>query len=887
VKEWPIRNMTNKPIKTLSSFALAGMALLICFSMLQKLALGVPLLLLKGYTVPILFGSGTGLLLGIWYLKLQQYSQRLRESEARFRVIFERAAVGIAQLDLEGHFLQVNQRLCEFLGYSHEEMLRSSMQEISDPRDLEASLRLRQKAISGEIDTYNLERRYRHKDGRLVWGQMIVSLVRSETGAPQYFISACKDITERKQAELDLRRERDFTDAILNTVASLVIVMDKQGHIVRFNRSCEELTGYRFGEIKDRYPWDFLLIPEDREPVRDVFQRLTAGHFPNQHQNEWIARDNTRYMIDWSNTALVDARGDITYIIATGINITERVKTERELLRVNERNRLLLDSAGEGIFGIDSEGNCTFVNRAGQEMLGFSNQELLDNNMHELTHHTRPGGLAYPAEECAILQALTGKEGVRVNDEVFWHKDGSSFPVEYSAFPFSEESKIAGAVVVFRNVADNRAMVRKMDYLATHDSLTGLANRYAFERRLRQAMESVAAEEAEHVLCYLDLDQFKVVNDTCGHVAGDELLRQLSTVLHKRVRQGDTLGRLGGDEFGVLLENCPMEDAMRVVDDLRSVVQEFRFVWEKKIFSIGVSIGIVAINTATESISTALSKADTACYAAKEAGRNRAHVYEPDDVDLVRRHGEMQWVSRIHQAFEDKRFFLRRQRIVNIDPNPARGECFEILIGLRDRDGHTIPPGAFLPAAERFNLMPTMDRWVVRTTLQWLGDSEFQLDTLVFFTINLSGTTLADDFFLQFLINEIKDSAVPASKICFEITETAAIANLQRATLFMTELKQLGCRFALDDFGSGMSSFAYLKNLPVDFLKIDGTFVRDISSDEVDRVMVEAINKVGHVMGLQTIAEHVENQETLHILKTIGVDYAQGYELGAPEPLDI
>ena len=879
--------MKNNPRLTLPLFALAGMILLSFLSMLQKLALGVPPLMLKGYAVPLLFGAAAGLLAGFWYLRLIRYAEHLRESESRFRAIFERAAVGIAQLDLNGHLLQVNRQLCDFLGYSRQELEGSSIQEISDPRDMNTSRRLLQQVISGEIDSYNLERRYLRKDGAVVWGQMIVSLVRSDSGEPQYFISACKDITERKQAESDLYRERDFTDAVLDTVASLVIVMDKDGHIVRFNRSCERLTGYNFDEIKQRYPWDFLLPPEAKDSVRQVFQRLTAGQFPNRHRNEWLARDGTRHLIDWSNTALTDAQDEVTYIIATGIDITEREKTQHELLRVSEHNRLLLDSAGEGIFGIDSEGSCTFVNRAGQEMLGFSREELLGNNMHVLTHHTRPDGAPYPAEECAIFQSFSENQGIRVNDEVFWHKDGSSFPVEYSAFPLHEDNNITGAVVVFRNVADNRAMVRKMDYLATHDSLTGLANRYAFERRLHQAMENLAAEKPEHVLCYLDLDQFKVVNDTCGHVAGDELLRQLSTVLQKRVRQGDTLGRLGGDEFGVLLENCPQEDAMRVVDELRTAVQEFRFVWESKIFSIGVSIGVVAINAETESISTALSRADTACYAAKEAGRNRVHVYEPGDIELVRRHGEMQWVSRIHQAFEDKRFFLRRQQIETIHSGTEPGECFEILIGLRGRDGNTIAPGAFLPAAERFNLMPTLDRWVTRTTLGWLGDTAFELDDLQFCTINLSGTTLADDLFLSFLIDEIKSSGVPPRKLCFEITETAAIANLQRATLFMGELKQLGCRFALDDFGSGMSSFAYLKNLPVDFLKIDGTFVRDISTDEVDRVMVEAINKVGHVMGLQTIAEHVESQEILDLLKAINVDYAQGYHLGIPEPLDI
>lgn len=429
----------------------------------------------------------------------------------------------------------------------------------------------------------------------------------------------------------------------------------------------------------------------------------------------------------------------------------------------------------------------------------------------------------------------------------------------------------------------------RLSYQATHDALTGLVNRREFERRLDKALWSAREEGRVHALCYLDLDQFKIVNDTCGHVAGDELLRQLTVLLQSKVRDADTLARLGGDEFGVLLDNCPLEQAKIVADLLRQTVKDFHFVWQEKSFVIGVSIGLVPINQDAGSLDVVLSCADAACYAAKDLGRNRVHLYRAEDGDLVQRQGEMDWVARITQAIEENRFRLYYQTIMPLQDEAHEGKHFEILLRLIDDHGDTVPPMAFIPAAERYNLMPSIDRWVVSTAFgqYWkifpeCKEMEGARHTC---TVNLSGPSLCDEYFLEFIKRQFVLYKVPYEHICFEITETAAITNLSKATNFISELRSHGCRFSLDDFGSGLSSFTYLKNMQVDYLKIDGSFVRDMVGDPMDAAMVSSINQVGHVMGLKTIAEFVENEAVLVKLREMGVDFAQGYCIEHPKPL--
>ncbi len=428
----------------------------------------------------------------------------------------------------------------------------------------------------------------------------------------------------------------------------------------------------------------------------------------------------------------------------------------------------------------------------------------------------------------------------------------------------------------------------KLSYQASHDMLTGLVNRREFEFRLERALGSAKNHGRTHVLCYLDLDQFKIVNDTCGHSGGDELLRQLTLLLHAKVRERDTLARLGGDEFGVLLENCSLETARDIAELLRQLVQDYRFVWNNKSFAVGVSSGLVVLNEESESVASVLSAADAACYAAKDRGRNCIHIYEPADSELLRRREEMQWVTRITRALEENRFVLYAQTIQPLGVQSESGMHFEILIRMLDENKvEMILPMAFIPAAERYNMMKNIDRWVISNAFIFLSDMILSspAGAINTYSINLSGASLSDESFLDFIKLQFDQQKVSPHNICFEITETAAILNLSVATEFMSELKKIGCRFSLDDFGSGLSSFSYLKNLPVDYLKIDGTFVKDMAEDPIDYAMVQSIHNIGHVMGLKTIAEFVENITVLNMLKDIGVDYAQGHWIGAPTPI--
>ena len=427
----------------------------------------------------------------------------------------------------------------------------------------------------------------------------------------------------------------------------------------------------------------------------------------------------------------------------------------------------------------------------------------------------------------------------------------------------------------------------RLVYQASHDALTGLINRREFEQRLARARLSALQQGREHALCYMDLDQFKVINDSCGHAAGDELLLQLALLLKHNLRERDTLARLGGDEFALLLENCTIQDALEVADTFRTEVQRFRFKWEDRIFSVGMSVGMVAIHQDSETAASLLSAADAACYVAKDRGRNQIHLYETRDGDLARHRGEMQWVTRIQRALEEDRLRLFWQEIRRTDGETGRGRHVELLLRMRDDNGSDILPMAFIPAAERYSLMPALDSWVIGETLRlcnrYLSARQGQQ---CLFAVNLSGSSLKDPVFRQKLLAQLQDNPATGPHLCFEITETAAIGNLGVVNDFIEAMRTFGCRFALDDFGSGLSSFTYLKNLQVDFLKIDGAFIRDIASNPIDRSMVEAVHRIGHQMGLKTVAEYVEADEILVILRQIGVDFVQGNGIHSPEPVE-
>lgn len=466
-----------------------------------------------------------------------------------------------------------------------------------------------------------------------------------------------------------------------------------------------------------------------------------------------------------------------------------------------------------------------------------------------------------------------------------YKKDGTTFWNEFEVTPIADENGwYTHWIAVQRDVTERKNAEAKLIYQSSHDELTGLVNRREFERRAELLLMSAATENITHTLCYIDLDQFKVVNDTCGHVAGDELLRQLGGKLSKLVRRGDTLARLGGDEFGVLIKNIGIDDATTLAASIRSAIEDFQYSYQAHSFRISASIGLVPIVDAQTPLTELLKNADAACYLAKDYGRNRIHVYSSNDEELSQRHGEMQWVTRIQHALSENRFCLYAQSIESL-----RGSDkvhYELLIRMKDIDGVIIPPGAFLPAAERYNLSVQLDKWVIEETCRLLFLNPSFLDSVDFISVNLSGHSLTDTSVLRFIISKFEQYSFDAQRFCFEITETAAISHIVIAEKFITELKALGCRFALDDFGSGLSSFGYLKSLPVDYLKIDGMFVKDMIEDKVDYAMVKAIDDVGKIMQMQTIAEFVENKSIKDVLSEIGVDYAQGYGIHKPQPFE-
>jgi len=423
-------------------------------------------------------------------------------------------------------------------------------------------------------------------------------------------------------------------------------------------------------------------------------------------------------------------------------------------------------------------------------------------------------------------------------------------------------------------------------YMAYHDALTSLNNRNEFDIRLRQALQNAKHNNLQHTVLYLDLDQFKIINDTCGHIAGDELLKQLSVQLKNQVRDGDTLARLGGDEFGVLLENCPLDRAQTIAEKILSAVKLFSFSWQNRNFAIGVSIGMVLVDAKSESVDAIMSAADMACYAAKDQGRNRIRLYSDADVEFSQRRGEMDWVNKIKSALESNQFQLYHQTIAPLS-DPTLSSHHEFLIRLKSENGGIILPDTFLPAAERFDLMPLIDRWVIKNACEYLEGLESKRDSQISgpFFINLSGASLMDDSLFEYILEQLTAYNITPGMVCFEVTETVAISNLENTANFMERCRNVGIKFALDDFGSGFCSFSYLKAVPVDYLKIDGGFVQNMLEDEIDCSIVESVNNIGHVAGLRTIAEYVETPDIMEKLKTMGIDFAQGYCIDRPKPL--
>ena len=664
----------------------------------------------------------------------------------------------------------------------------------------------------------------------------------------------------------------------------MITVLSPEG-IIRFETpSVKRILGYEAHEVVGERLFD-RVHPDDVAELKRTFDHVVAN--PGQvvtNQYRFRHKDGPWRTLEAIRKSVVTGEG--MEVVANARDITERREMEDALRVSKERFQDFADTAADYFWETGESLRFTYVSERFEEKTGLAAQAVLGHDRGEVFAANMPD----PDRWHKHMELLNQRHSYSDFEIEQRYPDGTIKVFRDSGKPiFGSDNRFIGYRGTGRDVTDSHVLSEKLSYQAGHDMLTGLTNRQHFDERLQRVIDSARVERSEHVLCYLDLDQFKVINDTCGHVAGDGLLRQLAGVLRRKIRRHDSFARLGGDEFGVLMEHCSLDKGKRVAKTLHQAVESFRFSWEGAEFKVGVSIGLVPITSSSATVTEVLSAADSACYIAKDRGRNRIHVYREDDAEVAKRHGEMQWVTRINRALDEDQLVLYYQPIVPLNGRvrtvAGPGEHFEVLLRLRDDERGVVTASEFLPAAERYSLGTRIDQWVVSAVIQWLCEHRQNLEVLKVCSINLSGHSLADEGFPDFVVDRLDPSSVPAGKLCFEITETAAIANLSAATRFMSRLRSMGCQFALDDFGRGLSSFAYLKTLPVDYLKIDGFFAKNVASSPIDRAMVKSIHEVGRVMGKRTIAEYADNENILKELRNIGIDYTQGYGIREPQPL--
>lgn len=659
--------------------------------------------------------------------------------------------------------------------------------------------------------------------------------------------------------------------------------------ILYANRQFAALVGADRADLAGRRLGD-LVAPEYAELVHENIRRRLAGEpAAERYEVEVPGREGQVSRLEITS-ARVDYDGG-SGLLMTGVEILPtqtvealRVRTEGDSVAY----LLALNSLAEAVIATDVEGRITYLNPAAERLAAASADQAIGKTLEEiigLVDETDRRLLADP-----VRQALTSGAPVTLGRRALLisRADASERSIEVSATPMrNAAAEQVGAVVLLHDVSEQRGLARQMSYQATHDALTGLVNRREFERRLEEAIESGHRGDGQHVLCYLDLDRFKVVNDTSGHLAGDSMLREVAKLLRDAVRDSDTVGRLGGDEFGMLLIGCPLEKARQIADDVCRSVGDHRFVWRDRMFNIGVSVGLVEISRESGTLEELLTAADSACYVAKKQGSGRVAVYSARDEALARHTGEIQWLQKLQSALKESRFQLFHQPIVPAYGTDGGGPAMEVLVRLQDEGGHQVAPAEFVRAAERYRLMGLVDRWVVQTTLAALGRGAIPVSGDHCVAINISGQTLADTQFLEFVVECLDSTGVNPAQVCFEISETAVVANLEHARRFVGVLHGMGCQFALDDFGSGMGSFSNLKNLPMDYLKIDGSFIRNLGRDSVNQAMVTAMIKLARTLNFKVIAEQVEDSAALDAARRMGVDFVQGYAIARPQPLPL
>jgi len=683
-------------------------------------------------------------------------------------------------------------------------------------------------------------------------------------------------ITERDSAIQ--QRDALFSD-FARTLPEIAIVHDDR--ILMANERAASLVGLQPDQLQGKAVVD-LVKPAYRALFRKTIAKQLAGEEIPRRLEIQLINGNEQGLWVEAQTALIDYLGKPA-VLTIARDVSYRKSLEASLSRSRWQAQHTLESIAEGVITTDNEGRIDYLNRAAEVLTGVSRDEAIGRPTAEifnLIDDTDRRHLGDPVERCLAMRRRVnmGRRALLLG-----HDGDKEYSVEVTASPIrGAESGISGAVVVIHDVSEIRGPTRQMSYQATHDPLTGLVNRREFERRLQEAIDSAHSSEMSHMLFYMDLDRFKAVNDSCGHLAGDSLLREVAALIKQQVRESDSVGRLGGDEFGALLNRCPIEKARQIAADICNAVADYRFVWQDKIFSIGISVGLVEITRSSGGLQDVISAADSACYVAKQRGRGQVHVYSARDEAIARERGDIQWLRQMQAALQEDRFELATQPIIATAGASESGPAIEVLLRLPDETGRITDTAEFLRPAERYQLMPQIDRWVVAATLTAIGAGKIRLPGRRTCMINLSSQTLGDEGFLGFVVETLDRSGVSPSSICFEVSESAVSEDVQRVRRFIEVVHGIGCEFALDDFGRGLGAFSSLKNLPVDYLKIDGSYTRNLAADEINQEMVAAMIKLARTMEFRIVAEQVERQQDFDWLRDVGVDFVQGHYIESP-----
>jgi len=824
--------------------------------------------------------------------ELSVTNAELASSQSRLQTVVENIPALVSYADREQRYGFVNSRFCESLNLAPADILGRTIREVRGEASYLELAPLIESVMAGQ--TVRMERKIELPRGiRWMDVTLVPEFAADRTVVGSYGFSY--DVTERRQAEQALRTRERFLARIGDVAGAAAGVggweFDVQSGALNWSdqvcRLLDREPGYR-ASLQEALDY---CVPAYRPLVEQAIGACIAQGLPFNLELELISARGRSFWVQATGFA-ESVDGKTVRLFGALQDVSELRQTAQRLAESHERMRVTLESIGDAVITTDQNGIVDWLNAVAENMTGWSKEEASGKPVGEVFRivdaETRQAA-DNPVARCLEQGKVVGL----ANHTVLIARHGVEHGIEDSAAPIRNATgHVYGVVLVFHDVTEHRRLASEMSYRASHDPLTNLVNRAEFDLHLSRLLKRGRADDGMHVLLYIDLDEFKVVNDSCGHAAGDELLKSVSVFLTSAVRSHDTVARLGGDEFGVILERCSAEQGQVIAQKICDHMEIYRFAHGGHRYRIGTSIGVVPVDSRWANSAAIMQAADTACYAAKEGGRNRVHLWGDSDGAVQTRHGDMRWVNRLEAAMDENTFLLYGQRIESIgagsggqqDGKPGGLHC-EVLLRLREPDGSIIMPAAFLPAAERFHLASRIDRWVLHHVFELLESSRVADDHIEMFAVNLSGQSIGDRAFHRDAVRMIREAAFDVRVLCFEITETAAITNLADARLFIEEVRSLGVKVALDDFGAGASSFGYLRSLPVDFLKIDGQFVAGLLEDPLDDAAARCFCEVAKVLGLRTIAECVERADTREALMRLGVDMAQGYLIHRPESI--